>query len=53
MKTITITLDVDGSVTTRIYKAHEVEHIDWNAPINDMADSLKKADSPLPIFFHD
>jgi len=40
MKQISITLTVDGTSVTRDYKAHEVEHIDWNPNIIDMADSI-------------
>ena len=39
-KQIILVLNVDGAQVQRTFVAEEVEHIDWNPHINDMADTL-------------
>ncbi len=46
MKTIKITVEVDGSGVTRSYTLDDNEERSWGYSINDMLDTLEKANDP-------
>lgn len=46
MKTITITVDVDGNSVTRTY-SDDTLNPSWDDRVNDMLDTLEKSDKPF------